>query len=106
MNVHRHRIVGKLVGIDQTTRELVVGVCREPVTREELGFGIECFRIALDQAVNLGARRFRPSHRVGSSQRRNVLSERMTGNEAVEITSFQAETGQVVPAAHIFPGGR
>jgi hypothetical protein len=68
VNVHGHRIVGKLVRIDQTAGKLVVGVCREPVTVEELGFGIECFRIAFDQAINLGARRFRSSHRVGSSQ--------------------------------------
>ena len=57
-----------LMGIDQTDGKLVVGVGRQAVVDEKLGFGIEGLGISLDQSIHLGARRLRSGDRVGAGQ--------------------------------------
>ena len=34
------------------------------------------------------------------------MSEAVAGDEAVKIVSFQAETGEVIPATHVLAGSR
>ena len=68
MDIHRHGVVHVLVGIDQTDGKLVVGVGRQAVVDEKLGFGIEGLGVSLDQSVHLGAGGFRSGDRVSAGQ--------------------------------------
>ena len=106
MDVHSHGVVGELVCVDEPARQLVIRICREPVVNEELGLGIQRLGIALDQAIDLGARRLRARHSVGAGKSGHILSEAVTGNKAVKIVFCQTEAGEVVPSAHVFPGSR
>jgi len=58
MGVHGQWGLRELVGINQATGELVVGVGGQAVVVEEFGLGIKSFRVSLDESMDLGARRF------------------------------------------------
>src|SRR5271169_3662972 len=102
MDVQGHRVTSEFVSIDQAAGQLVVGIGRKTIVDEELGFRIQRLSVAFHQAIDLGTRGFRSRDRVGASQSRNILSKTVAGNEAMEIVSFQTESGKVVPAAHVF----
>src|SRR5580658_7342994 len=104
VNIHRHRVVGELMGVNQSAGELVVGVCGQAIVHEESRFGVEGFRVSLDQAIDLRTRRFRSGDCVSPGQSGNVLPKGMAGDEAVKVVALQAETGEVVPASHVLSG--
>ena len=95
--------MGKFHCVNQTARQLVVGVGREPVAGKELCLGIECLGVSLHQAVDLEASWLGTCNCISTCKTREVLPERMTSNESMEVIPFQAEPGQIVPSSHVLP---
>ena len=58
MRLHGQRRLGVLIGVNQATGELVIGVGGQSVVDEEFGLGIKRFSVSLDQSMDLGARCF------------------------------------------------
>ena len=92
----------ELVRIDQTTRQLVVGVGRQPVTLEEDRLVVERVGVAFHQPADLGARRLRARHRVRARETRHVLPEAVSRDEPMEVVRLEVEAREIVPAAHVF----
>src|SRR5580692_677560 len=104
MNLHRHGVVSELVGVNQAAGELVVGIGRQAVVHEELGLGVERFRVSLDQTINFRPGWLGSGDGIGPSQARKILSKTVTGNKPMKVVVFKAESRQVVPASHILAG--
>ena len=68
VNIHRHGILGKLVGVDQPAGEFVVSVGGEAIVNKKLGFGIERFGITFDQPIDLRPRCLRASNCTGAGR--------------------------------------
>ena len=60
VNLHRQRILGKLVRINQPAGELVIGVRRQSITRKEFRLRIERFSVAFYKAIDFRPRSLRP----------------------------------------------